>query len=73
MDNFDCNAGFDRNLGAAWLSYSSQDKQYQVWFQDKQSFADKLGIIKQNKFRGFSAWVLGVEDPEIWSALSQNK
>jgi spore germination protein YaaH len=32
-----------------------------------------LDVIKENNFRGFSAWVLGVENPEIWSALSSSK
>jgi len=66
---FNHNSGFDEALGSSWLTYVWESKQYQVWYQDKKSFEDKLDIIEQNKFRGFSAWVLGVEDPEIWSAL----
>ena len=65
--------GFDDALGAAWLTYLYQDKQYRVWYQDQQSFGNKLDIVKQNNFRGFSAWVLGVEDPQIWSVLAENK
>ena len=68
--NFRHDLGFDNALGAAWLTYFWQNKQYQIWYQSKQSFAGKLDIIKQDNFRGFSAWVLGVEDPGIWSALS---
>jgi len=69
MDNFRYNYGFNEALGASWLTYFWQNQQYQVWYQDKQSFQNKLDIIKQNNFRGFSAWVLGIEVPEIWSAL----
>ena len=71
MDNFRCNLGFDSALGASWLTYSYQDQQYQIWYQDKLSFQNKLDLIKQNNFRGFSAWVLGIEDPGIWSALAK--
>ena len=69
--NFRHDLGFDEVLGASWLSYFWQNKQYLLWYQSKQSFENKLDIIKQNSFRGFSAWVLGVEDPVIWSVLSK--
>lgn len=69
MSNFQHNLGFSEALGASWLTYYYQNKQYNVWYQDKRSFDNKLDIIKKNNFRGFSAWVLGVEDPGIWSAL----
>jgi spore germination protein YaaH len=71
--NFRHDLGFNDALGAAWLTYFWQNKQYQVWYQDKQTFENKLDIIKQNNFRGFSAWVLGVEDPGIWSVLDKTK
>jgi spore germination protein YaaH len=71
--SFDHKSGFDEALGSSWLTYVWESKQYQVWYQDKKSFEDKLDIINQNKFRGFSAWVLGVEDPEIWSALDNSE
>jgi spore germination protein YaaH len=72
MDNFRYNSGFDDALGASWLTYSYQNKQYQVWYQSQQSFENKLALIKQNSFRGFSAWVLGDENPAIWSALNKS-
>lgn len=69
--NFRHTLGFNETLGASWLSYFWQNKQYLLWYQSKQSFENKLDIIKQNNFRGFSAWVLGVEDPAIWNVLSK--
>lgn len=72
MSNFRHNLGFDSALGASWLTYFWQNDQYKIWYQDKKSFANKLDIIKQNNLRGFSAWVLGVEDPGIWSTLAKN-
>ena len=70
--NFEHDLGFDEALGSAWLSYLWEDKQYKIWYQDKRGFEKKLDIIKQKSFRGFSAWVLGVEDPEIWSVLNED-
>ncbi|MCX6720302.1 MAG: glycosyl hydrolase family 18 protein [Candidatus Staskawiczbacteria bacterium] len=69
--NYNCKEGFDSALGSAWLSYFWENKEYKVWHQDKQTFEGKLDIVNQNNFRGFSAWVLGVEDPQIWSTLSK--
>ncbi len=68
-DNYWHVSSYDSYLGASWMSYFYQNKQYMVWLQDKQSFSNKLDVIKQNNFRGFSAWVLGIEDPGIWSAI----
>jgi spore germination protein YaaH len=70
--NFQHESGFDEILGGAWLTYFWQNKQYQIWYQDKQSFENKLDVINKNNFKGFSSWVLGVEDPDIWSALDKN-
>jgi len=60
---------FDESLGVSSLSYSYNNKNYRVWFEDKKSFEVKLNIIKENNLRGFSAWLLGGEDPEIWNSL----
>ena len=69
IDNFQYNLGFDNALGASWLTYFWQNQQYKIWYQDKLGFENKLDVIRQNNLRGFSAWVLGVEDPKIWTVL----
>ncbi len=62
---------FDQSLGVSSLSYSYNNKNYKIWFEDKHSFQAKLNIIKENNLRGFSAWLLGGEDPAIWSSFSK--
>jgi spore germination protein YaaH len=37
-----------------------------VFLENARSFTAKLGVMREKKLRGFSAWVLGPEDPEIW-------
>ncbi|MCX6722420.1 MAG: glycosyl hydrolase family 18 protein [Candidatus Staskawiczbacteria bacterium] len=71
MSNFQHNSGFDASLSAPWMSYFFNNKQYKIWYQNKQSFQDRMDIINQNNFKGFSAWVLGVEDPGIWTVLDK--
>ncbi|MCX6721165.1 MAG: glycosyl hydrolase family 18 protein [Candidatus Staskawiczbacteria bacterium] len=72
MANFRYQPGFDKTLGASWISYSYGNKNYAIWFEDKNSFEIRLDIIKENNLRGFSAWLLGGEDPAIWSILAKN-
>jgi len=69
VSNYLHTINFDKSLGVSCLSYSYGDKNYKIWFEDKQSFEAKLDIIKNNNLRGFSAWLLGGEDPAIWGIL----
>ena len=39
-----------------------------VFLENARSFNAKLALMREKKLRGFSAWVLGPEDPEIWKA-----
>jgi spore germination protein YaaH len=72
MSNFRYILNFDPSLGVSCLTYTYGTKNYKVWFEDKNSFEAKLNIIKDNNLRGFSAWLLGGEDPKIWSVLNKN-
>ena len=67
-----CNLGFDQNFGVSWIDYSVKNKEYKIWVEDKQSLEQKLNIAKNNNLRGFSAWLLGAEDPAIWSIFDKN-
>lgn len=69
MSNFRHWLGYSQALGASWMTYFWEGKQYTLWYQSEQSFDNKLDIIGQNGFRGFSAWVLGIEDPAVWKAI----
>lgn len=43
-----------------------------LFIEDARAFAKKLELVQRNHFRGFSAWVLGFEDPGIWKVLQQH-
>lgn len=60
---------FYEEIGVPWFVYFSQNRAYIIWYEDARSFALKLKIAEENNLRGFSAWVLGVEDPGIWEKL----
>lgn len=69
IQNFPCRLGFDEGLGVPWLAYSAGNKSYKIWYENQKSFEIKLNIVKTRNLRGFSAWVLGAEDPEVWNVL----
>ncbi len=63
-----------------WLA--SQGVDYAYWpgpngvfswlfIENARSFAKKLALVRRHHFRGFSAWVLGYEDPGIWKVVRQ--
>ena len=41
-----------------------------LYLEDARSFRSKLDVMNQFHLRGFSAWVLGAEDPAVWKALA---
>lgn len=40
-----------------------------LYIEDAKSFAAKLGLVSKYHLCGFSAWVLGEEDPDVWKIL----
>jgi spore germination protein len=42
-----------------------------IFLEDARNFAVKLDLVKREKLRGFSVWVLGPEDPAIWTVLGR--
>ncbi len=58
--------GFDDALKVPWLSFAEQGTKYIVWFENQKSFQFKTALVDKYKLRGFSVWVLGMEDPGIW-------
>jgi spore germination protein YaaH len=41
-----------------------------LWYENVESFKLKIGVLKKEGVRGFSAWALGQEDSRIWGELS---
>jgi spore germination protein YaaH len=50
------------------VSYNYNGRNYTIWAENVDSFQRKLDNIKQAGLRGYSAWVLGDEDPKVWEA-----
>ncbi len=48
--------------------YRDQEREW-VFYTDKRTFKDRYDLAKKYGIWGFCAWVLGQEDPTIWSVL----
>jgi spore germination protein YaaH len=42
-----------------------------AWIEDARAFKEKLTLVKQYGLRGYSVWVLGTEDPTVWSVVGR--
>jgi spore germination protein YaaH len=40
-----------------------------IWYEDSHSLAPKLSMSKEARMPGISAWVLGEEDPALWTIV----
>jgi len=43
-----------------------------IFLENARSFVAKLGLVRKHRLRGFSAWVLGSEDPGVWTLLERD-
>ncbi len=50
-------------------SWSEHDVFQHIWMEDRRAFLAKLALVSKYHLRGYSVWVLGLEDPETWRAL----
>jgi spore germination protein YaaH len=64
--------GFDTAYQVPYLIYSIGKSSYIIWHEDARSVRAKLNLIRTNGLRGFSAWVLGLEDPSVWQAINSS-
>jgi spore germination protein YaaH len=53
---------------AYFFFYRDQLREW-IFFTDLRTFKDRYELVRQNGLQGFCAWVLGEEDPAIWTYL----
>jgi len=57
---------------AYFYFYRDQMREW-IYYTDLETFKDRYGLIEKNGLDGFCSWVLGEEDPAIWSFLPQRQ
>ncbi|MCE9602322.1 MAG: hypothetical protein K8S21_08975 [Gemmatimonadetes bacterium] len=40
-----------------------------AWIEDARAFEAKLALVRQHGLRGYSVWLLGLEDPRTWEVV----
>lgn len=53
----------EKSFSAAWSNAGVYEH---LWIEDARAFAAKQALVKKYKLRGYSVWLLGMEDPRLW-------
>jgi len=61
--------GYSTANQAPFIKYKVKKNHYIIWYENAKSIAKKVALIKQYKLQGFSAWVLGLENPSVYSGF----
>jgi len=64
---------WDSTDRGAWCYFYRDDTRDWAFYTDKRGFEDRLKLMREKGLEGFCSWVLGTEDPEIWSLLPSHK
>ena len=54
------------------ISFSDNEGQHEIWYEDAQSAAPKFGLAVTEKLHSISAWAIGQEDPAMWELLARD-
>ncbi|MFQ5882969.1 MAG: glycosyl hydrolase family 18 protein [Candidatus Methylomirabilales bacterium] len=63
--------GWDEARQVPWFRYQADGVEHEVWYEDVRSFQAKLQLLQLYRLQGFSAWVIGQEDPRIWMEITR--
>src|SRR5581483_10959725 len=59
-------AQWDERDKAAYAFWSNAGVYEHLWIEDARAFQAKLALVHEHHLRGYSVWVLGLEDPAVW-------
>jgi len=70
---FKCDDEWDSFDRTARFYFYKDDTREWVFYTDKRGFQERLNLARDRNLQGFCSWVLGGEDPEIWTVLPSHK
>jgi spore germination protein len=62
---------WDEEQETAYTYFANQGTFEWIFLEDARSFGARVPLVDEYGLRGFSVWVLGWEDPDIWTILRQ--
>ncbi len=69
ISRFNAKVQWDQNDQVHYAVLDNDGVFEYLYIEDAKSFAAKVELVKKYHLRGFSAWVLGYEDPAVWKVL----
>ncbi len=72
-DSFGGEEQWDLVDHTAWFFFYRDEMREWIFYTDKHGYGDRLELAKRNHLEGTCAWVLGEEDPDIWSLLPEHR
>lgn len=60
------NATWDAVQRSPFAMWANDGVFEHLWLEDARAFQEKLGLVMQYGLRGYSVWLLGLEDPAVW-------
>lgn len=64
---------FDQPTKTPMFAYTDErGNRHEVWFEDRRSILAKAQLASSLGIKGLALWRIGLEDPEIWTVLSQD-
>lgn len=64
---------WDAGDRVSWFYFYRDDMRDWVFYTDKRGFQERLTLVRERSLQGFCSWVLGAEDPQIWSLLPSHQ
>lgn len=58
---------WDDRQKVSWASWENDGINEFAYIEDANSFREKLALVPRYRLRGYSVWVLGMEDPAVWN------
>ncbi len=68
-DTYNGQQQWDPQDHTAWFFFYRDQMREWIFYTDQRGFADRYNLAKDQHLQGICAWVLGEEDPAIWSVL----
>jgi len=69
IDRFNAKVHWDEKDKVNYAIFDNGGLFEYLYIEDARSFKAKLDLVKKYNLRGFSAFILGYEDPQIWKIL----
>lgn len=69
--NPDIDVRYDERAGAPYFTYTDTGGRHEVWFEDAQSFEQKVELVQEFGLGGIHLWRLGREDKNIYKVLNK--